>query len=170
MKIEENSEQETPEQVSKTQRKKDMIALQKLGEKLTTLKPAQLEKLPLDVKLRAAIDEFKRLPNSRGARKRQAQYIGRLMRNSDSQAINEAVENTQSNPAKPKIPIKEYELWCTRILQQGDAGITLLLEGHVGFERQKLRQFYLEYGKSSENKRPQVEKKLKTYLEQVLRI
>jgi ribosome-associated protein len=170
MKIEENSEQETPGQVSKTQRKKDMIALQKLGEKLTTLKPAQLEKLPLDVKLRAAIDEFKRLPNSHGARKRQAQYIGRLMRDSDPQAINEAIEKPQTSPAKSKVQVKEYELWCTRILQQGDASITLLLEKHAAFERQKLRQFYLEYGKSGENKQPQIKKKLEAYLEQVLKI
>ena len=166
MDIKENSEQEL---ISKTQRKKDMIALQKLGEKLTTFKPGQLDKLPLDEELRYAIDEFKRLPNSHGARKRQAQYIGRVMRDANHQAISEAVKSIQTSQSTTGDPDSKYEQWCTRVLLDGDMGIDLLLDKHADFERQKLRQFYLEYGKSNESRQLQVRKKLVTYLEEVLK-
>src|SRR5690625_5207815 len=63
---------------SKSQRKRDMLALQKLGQTLTELKPAQLAKIPLDEDLLHAVTEMQRIRQREG-RRRQLQYIGRLM-------------------------------------------------------------------------------------------
>ena len=90
------------------------------------------------------------------------------MRDSNHQAISEAVDNIQTGYSSPDNRASKYEHWCTRVLQEGDAGINLLLDEHGDFARQKLRQLYLEYGKSTKSKQQQVRKKLLTYLEEVL--
>ena len=76
---------------SKSQIKREMLALQKLGEKLVTLKSAQLDKMPIEEDLRAAIDEA-HLMRSHGAVRRQLQYIGRLMRSIDPAPIQAALD------------------------------------------------------------------------------
>jgi ribosome-associated protein len=75
------------EPLSKTRRKKDMHALQDLGETLTTLPPALLDKCNLPAELLQAIAEYKRIPDRRGAKKRQLQFIGRVMRDIDAEPI-----------------------------------------------------------------------------------
>ncbi len=86
-------EQQLPEYTdkpSKSQRKREALALQDLGETLVTLKPAQLDKIPLPEKLREAVLAARQM-NQRGARKRQLQYIGRLMREIDPEPIRVAL-------------------------------------------------------------------------------
>jgi ribosome-associated protein len=80
-----------PEKKSKSQSKREMLALQALGEKLVTLKPTQLDKMPIEETLRAAIDEA-HLMRSHGAVRRQLQYIGRLMRSIDPAPIQAALD------------------------------------------------------------------------------
>ena len=75
------------ERPSKTDRKKEMLALQKVGAQLTELGEQQLDKLSLSIRLRNAIREYRRLPNSHGARRRQMQYIGRLIDPSGSNVV-----------------------------------------------------------------------------------
>ena len=67
---------------SKSARKREAHALQKLGEELVKMRQADLDRLPLPENLREAIDEARRLTN-RGALSRQRQYIGKLMRETD---------------------------------------------------------------------------------------
>ncbi len=76
---------------SKSSRKRDAHALQKLGEELVQLRAADLERLPLPESLRDAIDEARRL-TSRGALSRQRQYIGKLMRDIDVEPIRAALD------------------------------------------------------------------------------
>ncbi len=86
-------EQQLPEQIdkpSKSQRKREALALQDLGATLVTLKPTQLEKIPLPEELREAVLAARQM-TQRGARKRQLQYIGRLMREIDPEPIRAAL-------------------------------------------------------------------------------
>ena len=71
---------------SKSSRKREAHALQKLGEQLVQMRAAELALLPLPETLRDAIDEARRL-TSRGALARQRQYIGKLMRDIDVEPI-----------------------------------------------------------------------------------
>ena len=71
------------EEISKSQRKRDMTALQKLGEALVALPMAQLVKIPLEPSLSDAIHEARSL-ESHGAIRRQLQYIVKLMRHIDN--------------------------------------------------------------------------------------
>ena len=75
---------------SKSSRKREALALQKLGEDLVKLRLADLDRLPLPENLREAIDEARRLTN-RGALSRQRQYIGKLMRDIDIAPVEAAL-------------------------------------------------------------------------------
>jgi len=82
---------------SKSQRKREMHQLQELGERLATLAPAALAPLPLSDGLRIALDELRRIQGREG-RRRQLQYIGRLMRSEDGDTIAAALEGLTGRP------------------------------------------------------------------------
>ena len=71
---------------SKSQRKREVEALQKLGEELVRLPESQFAALPLPEQLRDAVEQARHI-GSHGALKRQRQYIGRLMRETDTHSI-----------------------------------------------------------------------------------
>ena len=79
------------EPISKSQKKREADALQKVGVQLIDLPLTKLDTIPLPENLRQAILDAK-LIKSHGAKRRQAQLIGKLMRASDSDAIIEAYE------------------------------------------------------------------------------
>ena len=82
--------------VSKTELKKDMEDLQKLGEELASLKPSVLEKFPLSEDLADAIKDAQRFKNE--ARRRQLQYIGKLMRFEDPEPLQACLLYTSPSP------------------------------------------------------------------------
>lgn len=67
---------------SKSRRKREATALQDLGEQLVKLTPAQLNRMPLPEELSAAVRAAQAI-SQRGGRKRQLQFIGKLMRGID---------------------------------------------------------------------------------------
>ena len=75
---------------SKSAKKREYLALQKLGEELITLRESDLLGIPLDEDLLDAVKEARQI-RSRGALRRQKQYIGKLMRGGDVEPIREAL-------------------------------------------------------------------------------
>ncbi|MDR2215672.1 MAG: DUF615 domain-containing protein [Nevskiaceae bacterium] len=75
---------------SKSARKREAHARQKLGERLVQMRPQDVAGLPLPEPLQEAISEARRLA-SRGARARQFQYIGKLMRDVDLPQVEAAL-------------------------------------------------------------------------------
>ena len=88
--------------ISRSERKRRAEALQKLGVRLTELRPGPLQALQLPPDLLAAIEEAKRL-RSRAALARQRQYIGRLMRELDPD-VAERVLGAVTQPRDAKMP------------------------------------------------------------------
>jgi len=76
---------------SRTQKKNEDRALQRLGEQLVSLPVSQLETMDLPDELLTAIELVHNI-KSRSARRRQIQYIGALMRHIDPQPIEAALE------------------------------------------------------------------------------
>lgn len=88
---------------SKSERKRSAHAAQKLGERLVAMREQELDGLPLDEALREALAEARRL-TSHGARARQHQYIGKLMRGLDVEAILAALaEREESQKARARL-------------------------------------------------------------------
>lgn len=82
----EHSDFSAEERPSKSQRKRDVEALQEVGEQLAGLSERVLAGLPLDEKLRDALLAVRQI-HQRGARKRQLQYVGKLMRHMDEDTL-----------------------------------------------------------------------------------
>jgi ribosome-associated protein len=76
---------------SRSSRKREALALQRLGVALTRLTTTQLAKLTLPEELLEAVMEARRL-RSRAALARQRQYIGRIMRQTDAAPIEQALQ------------------------------------------------------------------------------
>jgi ribosome-associated protein len=92
------------EQISKTQKKKEALALQSLGERLVKLKAEQLKSIDLPTNLHAAVTMAKTIKKFCPL-DRQLQYIGTLMRKYDPQPIQEALQKIeQGTRKKPSIP------------------------------------------------------------------
>lgn len=89
---------------SKSSRKRAAHAAQKLGEHLVRMRDKDLAGLPLPDDLRAAIAEARRL-TSRAALSRHHQYIGKLMRSVDIEAVEAAIE-AQSDAQKARARLR----------------------------------------------------------------
>src|SRR5688572_18221589 len=103
------------DELSKTKRKRAMLDLQDLGEELTGLNHEQLDELALPELLLEAILEARRL-NKFGARRRQLQYIGRLMREVDAQPIREKLDTLRGSSRAHAAWLHKVERWRDRLL------------------------------------------------------
>src|SRR6185312_5207679 len=92
--IDDDSNDKHPERPTKSALKRQMTALQKMGEILVALPESQLKKIPLENPLHDAIYAARSL-KSHEAKRRQMQYIGKLMRKIDPLPIEIALEKIQ---------------------------------------------------------------------------
>jgi ribosome-associated protein len=81
-------DRELQEQISKSERKRQMLALQKLGVQLLKLSAKEWQQLALPDTLQEALELAQRIKNPEGKR-RQLQYIGKLMRQIDAEPVEE---------------------------------------------------------------------------------
>jgi ribosome-associated protein len=105
---------------SKTRLKQQMHDLQRLGLELTELPVDRLRDIELPERLRDAIDEFKRTRSHEG-RRRQLQYIGKLMRSVDPAPLRAALDALALGPALQTLQLHEAERWRLELLQDPDA-------------------------------------------------
>lgn len=124
---------------SKSQRKREADALQALGEALLRFTPAELERVDLPDQLREALIAAQHI-RQRGAHKRQLQYIGKLMRSIDAQAVRHALDQLTEHDRQSTAELHRLERWRQRLLEEGDAALGELVEAYPGADRQHLRQ------------------------------
>jgi len=104
---------------SKTQVKAAMHELQDLGLALLELPPLQLAALDMEERLREALVELQRL-TSREAIRRQSQFIGKMLRETDPEPFRRAIDAYRHGQNKL---LQEAELWRTKLLAD-DAAVT----------------------------------------------
>ncbi|WP_077034109.1 ribosome biogenesis factor YjgA [Pelomonas sp. KK5] len=122
---------------SKTQKKKEMHDLQSLGEDLLTLPADRVEPLNLPEILLDAVKAAKKITNFEG-RRRQMQYIGKLMRRVDAEPIKEAVAAYKLGHAKDSLALHQSERWRERLMSE-DAALQAFIDEHAGIDVQQLR-------------------------------
>lgn len=127
------------EPVSKSQKKRDADALQKVGVAFVELSLAKLDLLPLTDNLRKAIVDAKSI-KSHGAKRRQAQLIGKLMRAADYEAILEAYQKIQEEDSAITADFHEVELWRERLIHEGKDALTQFIDLYQPQDVQQLRQ------------------------------
>lgn len=115
------------EPVSKTRRKKEVHALQALGEELVDLKDDRLASLDLPEPLRDAVMEARRI-TAHEARRRQLQYIGKLMRRVDAAPIRAALDAWRTDARRYTAGHKRVEAWRDRLIADPHSVAELLAE------------------------------------------
>ena len=134
---------------SKSELKRTAHAQQALGERLTRLAIRQLKTLELPEAIIEAIDEFHRLPKSHLARRRQLQFIGKLMRDVDQPAIEKQLQALEApTPSQPELT--PAEIWTENVLKEGISVVESLLHLAPALDRQKLRQLMRNASKAKE--------------------
>lgn len=141
------------EPLSRAQQKREAEALQALGETLIRLPGGQLAQIPLPDNLRAAVEAARGI-GSRGALRRQRQYIGKLMRDVDARPIHGALARLRQTDAATAAQLHRAEAWRDRLLTEGDAAINGLIETAPHADRQHLRRLVLAARRERTEARP----------------
>jgi len=117
----------TEETSSKTRRKKEMLALQELGVELVGLGDQQLAALDLPEALRNAIVQARHITRFE-ARRRQLQYIGKLMRGVDPEPIRALLDERRASAHRETAVFRRVEAWRERLLNDPNSLTLLLVE------------------------------------------
>lgn len=123
---------------SRSAQKRDADYRKALGVKLTTLGADQLARLNLPERLSEALTEFGRL-KARGAKKRQLQFIGGLMRDLDPAPVQSLIDELEGHSANERYVQHQSERWRDRLLAEPDA-LTEFIDTFPDIDRQQLRQ------------------------------
>ena len=125
---------------SRNDAKRDSDAKQQLGEDLLGLGANARAQLNLPEALIVALNDAKKI-DSHGARRRQMQYIGKLMRKLDEdtlQAVQAALLAQHQGTAEQAQALHEAEDWRDRLIDSDEA-VTQWLANHRETDAQALR-------------------------------
>ena len=141
------------EYTSKTQIKKEMKALQELGERLVEFSPEVLEQLDIPQNLREAVLFAQKIP-SREAFRRQMQYIGGLMRQVDPEPIRRAIAMRDHRHHLATQELHQLETWRDALIAGQMEIIDELCQRFPAADRQRLRQLARNAQKEQQQEKP----------------
>jgi ribosome-associated protein len=144
--------EDQPSPPSKTQRKKQMTDLQDLGAELVELSEERLAALALPDSLRDAISEARRMTKFE-ARRRQLQYIGKLMRHVDPEPIRARLDAWKSVSREHIALLHRIEHWRERLLAE-DTAFALFVGEHPQVDAQQLRTLLRNAQREREMNKP----------------
>ncbi|UCD35568.1 MAG: DUF615 domain-containing protein [Nitrospiraceae bacterium] len=137
--IENGSGADPAEKKSRTLKKKEALSLQELGERLLGLSAEQIEDMGLPTEICDALTEARTI-RSRGARRRQKQYIGSLMRKVDVEPIRDALRDIEEGGCRKAMVFKETENWRDELVSGNSVLLEQILERYPDADRQRLTQ------------------------------
>ncbi|WP_427310557.1 ribosome biogenesis factor YjgA [Cupriavidus sp. H39] len=148
-------EPEDDEPKSKSQRKRDMTALQDLGAELEALAKDRLARVPMPEALADAIHQARRI-NSHEGKRRQMQFVGKIMRgleDDEVEVIRQALEGFKGTSKAETARMHLIERW-RELLLADDAALTRFLAEHPGIDVQALRNTIRNARKEKELSKP----------------
>ena len=125
-------------EVTKSELKRQALELQNLGRKLAGLKAQQLASVPLPGNMRDAIADYQRFP-SHEAKRRQLQFIGKLMRQIDTEPIIAVLHELDGTSATARYRFHQLEQWRDRLMADPQ-GLTEYLTEHPHVDHQRLKR------------------------------
>ena len=128
---------DTEQQKSKSRLKREMVELQKLGERLLDLAQEHLEKLS-DQALKEAVLAAKKIKKN-SAKKRQLQFIGKLMRNTDLEEINEILSQVDNRSRRGARHFHKLERWRAGLIANDNQVMQEIFSEYPHTDRQHLR-------------------------------
>lgn len=154
------------EWVSRTQIKREVNEIKALGEQLVTLTPDQLAKIEMGDRLRAAIEETRRIKPRTNAMKRHMGFIGKLIMQENADEMRNAVEQFSAGTSAHTAVFTRLERWRDRLISGGNSELQAYLEAYPNADIQHLRQLIRNASKEAgkETPNPAPAKKLFKYL------
>jgi ribosome-associated protein len=138
--------------VSRTKKKLQVEELQKLGAALIALPAVTLDALGLPAELLSAVRDAQRI-TSHEARRRQVQFIGKVMRRIDPAPVRAAVAAIAGQSAATRARQKRLEQWRERLIAD-DAALTDFASEHAGADLQAMRTLIRNARKEIAERRP----------------
>ncbi len=139
--------------VSKSELKRESLAMQKLGEEICALPDSKLAKLELPTDLENAIHEYRRLKKNE-AKRRQMQFIGKLMRAADSHDIEMQLKVFRHEKRFANQYFHKLEQLRDRLLANDNEVIQELVEQYPAIDRQQLRTYVRNASKEKQQSKP----------------
>lgn len=165
-----DDEQEEIIWVSKSEIKRDAEELKKLGSKLVELTQTNLDKIQLDETLLDAINLARR--SRLEAKRRQLQFIGKLLRSATEEEINhirESLDKIENKHNQQQAMLHKLELLRDELVEQGDDALAKLLDEHPYADRQHLRNLIRSAQKEkTQNKPPKAYRDIYQYLKTLI--
>lgn len=146
-----NADSDAP--LSKTRRKQAMEELQALGEELATLSTDRLKKIELPESLRDALRQVQKMTRTDEARRRQMQYIGRLMRDVDPEPIREVLAVVRGDSAAANARMHRLERLRDAVLAD-ERALGEIASEYPGADLQHLRALRRAALKEQQNGKP----------------
>ncbi|QXI27696.1 ribosome biogenesis factor YjgA [Pseudomonas vanderleydeniana] len=152
---------------SKSQVKRELHALVDLGERLTTLKPDLLAKLPLTDGLRRALADAPK-HTAHIARKRHILFIGKLMRDQDIEAIQVVLDQVDASTKQYNERFHNLERWRDRLITGNDDVLEKFVGEYPDADRQQLRSLIRQaQHELAHNKPPASSRKVFKYIREL---
>jgi len=153
--------------ISKTELKRQAHAATDLGKQLVELDKTTLSKLDLPASILENVKTTRAI-KSNIARKRQLQYLGKQIRNSDMAHIQAQLAKLDQQHRQVTAQFHQLENWRDRLIQQGDDAINEFVADHPTADRQHLRQLVRQAKQEAEkNAAPASARKLFRYIKEI---
>jgi len=154
--------------VSKSQIKREAESFVDLAKKIAALSKDQFEAMPMSDALRRAIVEVRKLSKG-GAIKRQFKYIGKILRDSDTELIKQGLERQLDKDRAATSRLHILEQWRDKLVAEGDTALGAFLNEFPQGDRQQLRQLQRKAKQEFEQGKPPVAaRKIFQYLRAVI--
>ena len=158
--------------VSKSELKRDMDELKHIGARLMELKPTLLDKIPLNERLREALDESRRI-TSHNARKRHLGFVGKLMADQDMEPVMALLNQLDASSDEYNRLFHQLERWRDQLVHDDShhTALTQYLEHYPEADHQHIRQLVRNAQKeAAQEKPPAAARKLFKYLREVAQL
>ncbi|WP_446470418.1 ribosome biogenesis factor YjgA [Xenorhabdus stockiae] len=151
--------------VSKSEIKRDAEELKKLGAELVELSKSELERIPLDEDLLAAIELAQKI--KREGRRRQLQLIGKLLRARDPEPITIALDKLKNRHNQQVVILHKLEELRDKLLESDNA-LEEVVTLYPHTDRQQLRTLVRNAKKEkAANKPPKSYRQIFQYLKEL---
>ena len=139
--------------VSKSQRRREALEIKSLALELINLSQSRLDQVPLDDSVRAAIMDARQI-RSNVARKRQMQYVAKLLRRDDPEPILCALEAFDTEARELTGRQHRSEAWRDFLLGSGDTAIGQLKKSRSDTDTQAIRQLVRNAAREADRNKP----------------
>ena len=165
--LDELPEEDGPQGPSKSQVKRDRLALQALAERMAGMPRQELERLNLSEATWAALDETARIKDLR-ALKRHWKRIANLLEREDMHAVHLLVDQAESREREETARHHALERWRERLLAEGDPAVADFIDACRGVDRQQLRTLVRAAQKDAARGEPDAPRKLFRFLREAM--